>query len=67
MTHSKTEFPDMSMRERNRVAFEARKQAEREAREAAKPKRRSRRSDVASREEQHGRYIDCGPLAWDDK
>jgi hypothetical protein len=21
----------------------------------------------ASREEQHARYIDCGPLAWDDR
>jgi len=27
---------------------------------AAKPK-------VASREEQHARYIDCGPGAWDDR
>lgn len=24
-------------------------------------------SDVASREEQHQRYIDCGPQAWDDE
>lgn len=22
---------------------------------------------IASREEQHARYIDCGPAAWDDK
>lgn len=22
---------------------------------------------IASREEQHARYIDCGPQAWDDK
>lgn len=22
---------------------------------------------VASREEQHGRYLDCGPQAWDDR
>lgn len=29
--------------------------------------RRSRRSRNASREEQHGRYIDCGPGAWDDR
>jgi hypothetical protein len=29
-----------------------------------KPKRRQR---VATREEQHARYIDCGPGAWDDR
>lgn len=25
------------------------------------------RRKYASREEQHGRYIDCGPAAWDDR
>lgn len=25
------------------------------------------RERVASREEQHSRYLDCGPQAWDDK
>ncbi len=29
--------------------------------------KRVRRSRVASREEQYGRYIDCGPAAWDDR
>lgn len=32
-----------------------------------KPKRPRRPRRVASREEQHGRYIDCGPGAWDDR
>lgn len=26
-----------------------------------------RKLKVASREEQHGRYLDCGPQAWDDR
>lgn len=26
-----------------------------------------RRKNVASREEQHARYLDCGPSAWDDR
>ena len=30
------------------------------------PKRR-RVVREASREEQHGRYLDCGPGAWDDR
>ena len=25
------------------------------------------REKHASREEQHARYLDCGPLAWDDR
>lgn len=29
--------------------------------------RRRRRTNVASREEQNARYIDCGPQAWDDR
>lgn len=37
---------------------------------AVKPRRRSRRipkERTASREEQYGRYLDCGPAAWDDR
>ena len=30
-------------------------------------RQRARRERVASREEQHTRYIDCGPQAWDDR
>lgn len=30
-------------------------------------RRRPRGPAVASREEQHGRYIDCGPGMWDDR
>ena len=34
----------------------------------AKPVRTQRsRERVASREEQYGRYLDCGPAAWDDR
>lgn len=41
-------------------------------RHACLPMIRTRRrvsvaSRVASREEQHGRYLDCGPGAWDDR
>lgn len=32
-----------------------------------KPRKRARRPDVASREEQAARYLDCGPGAWDDR
>lgn len=28
---------------------------------------RPRGDRVASREEQHGTYLDCGPAAWDDR
>lgn len=31
------------------------------------PKQRRTRERVASRAEQHARYIDCGPAAWDDR
>jgi hypothetical protein len=34
--------------------------------EPATDRTRARR-DGASREEQHGRYLDCGPGAWDDR
>ena len=34
---------------------------------AAPRKPRKRRTDVADRETQHGRYIDSGPGAWDDR
>jgi len=47
------------MKERDRAKFEA-KQAERKALER-KPRERP-----ATREEQRARYLDCGPLAWDD-
>jgi hypothetical protein len=30
-------------------------------------RRPTRRSTVASREEQAARYLDCGPAAWDDR
>ena len=29
--------------------------------------RKTPREKIASREEQHARYIDCGPAAWDDR
>lgn len=31
------------------------------------PTKRTRRTASASREEQHQRYLDCGPAAWDDR
>lgn len=31
------------------------------------PKRATRRGRAASRADQHARYIDCGPQAWDDR
>jgi hypothetical protein len=30
-------------------------------------RRRSDRAQVADRETQHGRYLDAGPAAWDDR
>jgi hypothetical protein len=55
----------MSMKERNRQTFLERVEREREA---ARPQPRKRaRSRVASREEQQARYLECGPLAWDDR
>ena len=46
---------------------EAQAYREREAarRDRQKPKRQRR--DIADRETQHARYIDCGPQAWDDQ
>jgi hypothetical protein len=35
--------------------------------ELPKPKRQTRKPRHASRAEQHARYLDCGPLAWDDR
>jgi hypothetical protein len=32
-----------------------------------KAKRRNPRQKVATREEQHARYLDCGPANWDDR
>ncbi len=32
-----------------------------------KPAKRRRYNRVASREEQYARYLDCGPLNWDDR
>ena len=32
-----------------------------------KPQRRAAPRRHASKEEQYGRYLDCGPSAWDDK
>jgi hypothetical protein len=33
----------------------------------AETPRDSRGESIASRDEQHARYIDCGPAAWDDR
>ena len=59
----------MTEKERSRAKFLARIAEEQAAREAAKPRRKVRkvREASASYEEQRARYIDCGPLAWDDK
>lgn len=54
-----------SMRERMRRKHAERVAAERAARPAKG--KRVRRERHASREEQHGRYLDCGPAAWDDR
>lgn len=59
----------MSERERSRLKFLAR-QAEDQKRQAslralARVSSFKRRPKVASREEQHARYLDCGPQAWD--
>lgn len=57
-------FCDRCERERARRA-EQRASAVHNARPVA---RRARSSpQVASRAEQHARYIDCGPAAWDDR
>ena len=55
-THSKTENPSRPFACRPGTCDRFTWDPERE------PKRR-----VASREEQHGRYLDCGPAAWDDR
>ena len=58
----------MNMKERY-----AQRHAERAARERAAnapapaPRRRRASREFASRDEQHGRYLDCGPAAWDDR
>jgi len=36
-------------------------------RNTIKPKRQAARRRHASKEEQYGRYLDCGPDAWDDR
>lgn len=56
-----------SMKERDRQRFLERQAAQQAQRQAMQPKRRkASRPRVASREEQQARYLDCGPLAWDD-
>ena len=53
-----------------RCTKERARRAAQSAVSAPKPKLRSpKRAAIkeASREEQHGRYIDCGPGAWDDR
>lgn len=62
-----TESKPESMRERMRRQHAERVAAERSALAAKMPKRHRRRNLYASREEQHARYIDCGPGAWDDR
>ena len=57
----------MSMKERDREKFLARQAKQRAEQEARRPARKPRRSQYASREEQHARYLECGPLAWDDR
>jgi len=58
----------MSMKERDREKFLARQTEQAAARKAAQPQKRTRRrGQHASRQEQYGRYLDCGPLAWDDR
>ena len=58
----------MTEKERSYVAFRARVEAEKAAQTLKRPKRRVRWVErTASREEQYGRYLDCGPLAWDDR
>ena len=59
----------MTRKERDRANFLARVQAEQAARDAARPRRKARkaREQYASREEQRARYLDAGPLAWDDR
>jgi hypothetical protein len=39
----------------------------RQSRAIKRPTRTRNRERKASREEQHARYIDCGPAAWDDR
>ena len=62
----------MNMKERYAQRHAERAAREREEAKATKAPARRRRtttrvSVVASREEQHGRYLDCGPAAWDDR
>jgi hypothetical protein len=60
----------MSMKQRDREKFLARQAEEKRARQASSPARKRRRTPrerIASPEEQHARYIDSGPLAWDDR
>lgn len=50
------------------VKERTRRAAQSAANAQPKPVRyRAPRERVASREEQHARYIDCGPQAWDDR
>lgn len=57
----------MNMKERMRAKFLA-KQAEQSAqRQAAQPPRKRIRQRVADQETQRARYLDAGPLAWDDR
>lgn len=61
----------MSEKERSRAKFLARQGKRQlsadEIRAAQRHTRAMARNEKrASREEQHARYLDCGPLAWDD-
>jgi hypothetical protein len=58
--------PTMSMKERDRQRFLERQAEQRRQREARQPAH-PRRSRNASRAEQHARYLEVGPLAWDDR
>jgi len=57
----------MSMKERDRAKFLARQAEQRTQREARTPPRRRSRPRIASPAEQRARYLESGPLAWDDR
>ena len=67
MSHPYKPICDCSrcIRERNRRAEQSAADPRKQHYNAPKPRRARERR--ATREEQHARYIDCGPGAWDDR
>lgn len=65
MSHSYT--PHCDCQRCTREAGRRAAQAASDPRRVPKLRRTAPASRGASRAEQHGRYVDCGPGAWDDR